>query len=142
MAPDAAPADDGLAAYLERLDAIEQAATEGPWHWVQEGRGDKVTLVSGPWRGHDEGGWLEVLPVKGSGPSAADADFIEQARTAMPLLVAAIGAVLAEADSWAQEIPGAIGPGYNATRACGRRAREIITRELTGAQLSEDGERG
>lgn len=58
------------------------------------------------------------------------------AKDDVPRLVAAIEAVLAEADSWAQEIPGAIGPGYNATRACGRRAREIITRELTSRAVA------
>ena len=49
-------------------------------------------------------------------------------------LVAALEAVLKQADEWATERPGEVGPGYNATRACGRSVREAITRELTGKE--------
>ena len=58
-------------------------------------------------------------------PSGANAD------DPVPLLLGAIGAVLELADDWASERPGETGPGYNATRACGRSIRGAITRRLT-----------
>jgi hypothetical protein len=74
-----------------------------------------------------------LLPLRGLHGPRKPGLMAEQVAEFVPSLVAAVERLLAEADSWAQDISGAIGPGYNATRACGRRAREIITRELTGA---------
>jgi len=50
----------------------------------------------------------------------------------VPRLLTAIGAVLELADDLATERRGEIGPGYNATRACGHRFREAITTALAG----------
>lgn len=54
----------------------------------------------------------------------------------VPSLLAAVEAVLKLADTWAAGRPGEIGPGFNATRACGRRIREAITRALTGKEAA------
>src|SRR6185312_9473099 len=52
-----------------------QAATAGPWHWVDPGGRYKSALVSGGWRGA-HGQWLRVLSVPGDGPLNVDAEHI------------------------------------------------------------------
>lgn len=91
------PAPDGtpptLAGRLEKWRAAEQAATEGPWSTqkaVIAGIGGAYVI---------EHGELEIALVDCAGDlrveqEQADAEFIATARTAMPLLLGAVIAVL------------------------------------------------
>jgi hypothetical protein len=78
------------AAILDRWRAIEQAATPGPWEG--HSHGPATARVRDVW--HDE----IDRPLAERVLREADLQFIVTARTAMPLLVAAIEAALKAAD--------------------------------------------
>lgn len=72
-----------LTAELERLHAVERAATEGPWE-VHRSASFGVRLAS------DESDW----PLAGNFRRDADAEFAAAARTAMPRLLGAVSDLL------------------------------------------------
>lgn len=111
-------ADDELAAALERLRAIEQAADHGPWEVT--GIGDEDI-----WSDSKGGFIAETVNSPGS------AVFIVTARAAMPRLLAAVEAVLeltrdGDGDDLYPSIELTVGD-----------VREAITRELTGKEASD-----
>jgi len=80
---------------LAGIRAIEQAATEGPWEAHSHAAGPSYTIrVFDIW--HDE----QDAYIAQDCLTEADAQFIVTARTAMPRLLAAFGAVLELADDW------------------------------------------
>ncbi len=99
------PDDDPLSATLAGWGKITRAATIGPWEKL--GFDD---IWSQPAGRH----------VAETMNREADAEFIAAARTVMPLLLAAIEAVLKLADGW------------NALWPCSAQVREAITTALTG----------
>ncbi len=115
-------ADDPLTAALERLSAIEQAATPGPWEILDE---DEI--------------WSQAKPghVAETMCNPADAAFIAEARTAMPLLVAAVRAALEKADEWAA---GSFRHDVSTTvtASCARQLREALSSALQ-PDSSKDG---
>jgi hypothetical protein len=113
---------DDLASTLAGWQAITRAATIGPWEKI--GFDD---IWSQPAGRH----------VAETMNREADAEFIVTARTVMPLLLAAIEAVLKLGDRSGEATDPTL-PGHVDVYMI----REAITRELTGPQLSEDGGHG
>lgn len=145
--PSASPADGILTAELERLHAIGQAATEGPWE-VHRSASFGVRLAS------DESDW----PLAGNFRRDADAEFAAAARTAMPRLVAAIQRLSELADEWDAESdeldnlaekPGTDEEGRPVVQGqaiayhdCAQELREAITQALSGNPGAQEAQRG
>lgn len=128
-------APDPAAAELERLHAIEAAATEGPWEPVTDDHG----------RGHlDYSVWSDQASyyIAETVISRADANFIAEARTAFPRLLAAVEAVLKLADEWR-----AVGSPESAEEEAlmwqriesGEALRDAVARELTRKEARDAG---
>ena len=83
---------------VDRLDQIEaraQAATEGPWEWHPYGVSGRTLATPGPVIGGFPTHELNVLKTTDDWPpNDPDAEFIAAARTDVPVLVAAVRAVL------------------------------------------------
>lgn len=143
--PSASPADGILTAELERLSRIEQQATKGPWKavaglWTAEDGKQQVfpAVISSDGDPSKAGTWL-VAAGTGSADPESNAEFIAEARTAMPRLVAAIQRLSELADEWEQE-------GFRldaeAFMNCARALREAITKALSGNPGAQEAQRG
>lgn len=150
-----APADDGLTAELERLRAIEQAATEDPWWSDESDQCWRLHGVAARIPAHDPlpeqivNKQILKAPKHGTPyaeywPDPADAEFIVTARTAFPRLLAAVEAVLKRAGDLEKLRTGPPSAEEDEAAARGirwaaRQFREAITRELTGKEAGTDG---
>lgn len=87
---------------LDRLDALEKAATPGPWEWHFEDA--SVLAINGPGHLEDHVLWAQVCPAcqKSGGrctaPSDADANAIVRLRNAYPAMSAELRALRAEVE--------------------------------------------
>lgn len=158
---------DPVAATLSGIRAIEQAATPGPWRleWDSCDCGDGYGCSHGSWphaihtpRAHTErpdgDEWdHDFSHTEISDLGDADAEFIIAARTAFPLLLAAVEAALKLADDWDAEArgilleaartadAGEVGAA-SALQSSAADLRAAITAELAGTQPGEDGNHG
>ena len=136
---------DELTAILTAWREVEHAATAGPWHNSPDTGAGRVWVQIGPIRSaYSADTDLEPLfnyrnhrePATEDGRQqqfrqrAADAKFITEARTAMPLLVAAVEAVLKLADEANElEVSGVRLDWWTLSPA---QIREAIRRALNG----------
>lgn len=154
--PDTTPSGPASSA-LDEIRAFEQAATPGPWEaedhddcWQLFGAvttfGHPMQLIKAPKSG---------TPYAEYWPDEADADFIVTARTAMPLLVAAIERALELAAGWERKADEAddraeaasergdkdasllLSGRGQALHDCSFALREAITRELTKGETGD-----
>lgn len=128
------PADD-LASTLAEIREREQAATKGPWEWdVIPALGDRpAVLLPDP----DNDDRADLL-FQADAPQAteADAEFIANARTDVPRLLAALEAALKEADNLSRKtVKGS--PLERIRGECADRFRAAITTALTGKETGD-----
>lgn len=130
------PDDDPLSATLAAIRERERKATKGPWKL--RGRDPLVETAEVAAEGYVGARLPSVIAslymsVGKHEREVANADFIAHARTDVPLLLAAIEAVLKKADDWeGTRVERLVTRGYAAE--CFRAA---ITRELTGKEAGD-----
>lgn len=72
---------------IAQLEALCQAASEGPWSWIEPDRGELWSIEPDICKFGIEANYY---PVAGEAPTEDDARFITEARTALPELLAEV----------------------------------------------------
>jgi hypothetical protein len=135
------PSDpDPLAAELARMQALTDAATDGPW-LITEKHGRDIAdeawsdvRITGPGGEQIMLAYLTGILEPGSPSEDADPDFVIAARSLMPRMLKALRRINALADQW----HGDRGNDYSASALYASKLREVLEEEL----LSEGGARG
>ena len=103
---------------LDEWEALAEKATPGPWFLDAPGHGDERVFVGNRGDGREHGLWdivhassdaLRDLTPAAAASETANAAFIAEARTAVPMLIGALRAVLAikwetRVNSWSEDI--------------------------------------
>lgn len=113
---------------LDRMEELEQAATEGPWDSYRPNPAYRIyELCSTTPQGLNE----TLAEVSGYNASA-DAEFIAAARSSVPKLLAAVEAVVEQADALDEmaESPVGIGEVGSALRLAARSIRNAVNGAL------------
>lgn len=116
---------DDLTATLEKWrKTVSEASRSLPWHETTTEEDVPVVCIDGPAPGS------ATVLFEADWGTLADARFIVTARAAMPVLLAAVEAILAKADEW-EEGSFRLDVGAAVMDRCAKELREAITRELT-----------